>query len=116
MWVFSAVLITYSAAVMLLDWTRRLDTIEKHWPKASKLLVSRKLSILLLLAGIGLLAVTYGQKPGVQVPTAPLPSTQNIRTGDAKTSGPDSPATTGNGNTFTYDQNSKSGAKSSEKR
>ena len=56
-------------------------------------------SVLVVLAGFSL---AYALKPKAQSPSVIAPSQPRSITGPAVTSGPNSPANTGSGNTFTY--------------
>lgn len=109
----SILLIAYSGVVLFLDWTRRIDTIEKRWPKAGKVLASRKVCILLLLVAVGLLVAVSGQK-SPQIAAPAQPSIPTSTSGPATTSGPNSPANTGDGNTFTYGPSSQPISKRSD--
>ncbi len=112
MQVAGVLLVLYSVVVAAIDWTRRLETIEKHWPKIARVVANRKLNTVILLVAVALLAAVYDKrqvKPPVPV-RLPSPPTS----GPAKTSGPESPANTGNGNTFNYNSPPQSAPKRSD--
>jgi hypothetical protein len=94
--VLAAFLVIYFALTEALDWVGRMDVIEKRMPRLAKVLGSRALRLLLLLVAVGLLVRVYTEPR--QEAARPSPRTS----GPATTHGDNSPANTGDGNTFNY--------------
>ena len=103
--IFAILCIGFVVAVHILEGLHLMEMIEKRWPKVHKGLLSRSLSFVLVVVGIALAAEALREPSRETVPNSeltPKVAAPAPQSGPAKTSGPNSPANTGDGNVFIY--------------
>jgi hypothetical protein len=104
-----AVCLLYVVATLFLEWRHHMTVIEERWPRLHKIIASRTTTIILALVGIGLFVEVLREYRSEMPKSEPSTkaSVPPPRSGPATSSGPNSPANTGDGNTFVYGDNPK---------
>jgi len=103
--IFAILCIGFVVVVHILEGLHLLEMTEKRWPRVHKVLMSRPLSFVLVVVSIILLVEMMREHHEETVQNsepAPKVSVPTPQSGPATTSGPNSPANTGNGNVFNY--------------
>ena len=104
--IVGGICVAYVVVTQILEWTHHMNVIKERWPRAYRTLLGPVTRLLFLAVAIALLVEVLRErkleshKQDTPAPVAtPTPAPQ---TGSATTSGANSPAVSGNGNSVTY--------------